>query len=97
MGQEALVNPALLVWARESINMDLDEAAEKIGVKAERLREWESGRRHPTVNQARAMSQVYRRPLAAFFLPQPPSSLGFAVPHDFRRLPGDQAGTLSPS
>jgi Zn-dependent peptidase ImmA (M78 family)/transcriptional regulator with XRE-family HTH domain len=96
MGQEALVNPALLVWARESINMDLDEAAGKIGVRAERLREWEAGLRLPTIHQARTMSQVYRRPLAALFLPEPPSSLGFAVPHDFRRLPEDQARTLSP-
>lgn len=30
MRQEALVNPDLLIWARESINMDLDGAAEEI-------------------------------------------------------------------
>jgi Zn-dependent peptidase ImmA (M78 family)/DNA-binding XRE family transcriptional regulator len=96
MRQEALVNPDLLTWARESINMDPDEAAEKIGIKADRLREWEAGDRHPTIIQARKMSQVYRRPLAAFYLPELPTTLGFAVPHDFRRLPRDQPRTLSP-
>ena len=96
MRQEALVNCDLLIWARESINMDLDEAAGKIGVKTDRLREWETGNRRPTVNQARKMSRVYRRPLAAFYLPERPTSLGFAVPHDFRRLPKDQPRGLSP-
>jgi len=96
MRQEALVNPDLLVWARESINMELEEAAEKIGVDAERLRAWEAGEKRPTINQARKMSKVYRRPLAAFYLPQRPSWLGFSVPHDFRRLPQDQPETLSP-
>lgn len=96
MRQEALVNPVLLIWARESINMDLDEAAEKIGVKVARLREWEDGVRRPTINQARKMSRVYRRPLATFYLPERPTSLGFAVPHDFRRLPADQPSALSP-
>ena len=79
MRQEALVNPDLLVWARESINMGLEEAAEKIGVKADCLRAWETGEKRPTINQARKMSEVYRRPLAAFYLPQRPSELGITV------------------
>ena len=96
MRQEALVNPDLLMWARESINMGLEEAADKIGVKADRLQAWETGEKRPTINQARNMSRVYRRPLAAFYLPQRPSELGFSVPHDFRRLPQDQPRMLSP-
>lgn len=95
MRQEALVNPDLLIWARASINMDLDEAAKKIGVKANCLREWEDGHKRPTIIQARKISQVYRRPLATFYLPERPTSLGFAVPHDFRRLPKDQPRALS--
>jgi len=96
MRQEALVNPDLLIWARESINMDIDEGARKIGVTADRLREWEAAQNRPTIIQARKMSQVYRRPLATFYLPERPTSLGFAVPHDFRRLPKDQPHDLSP-
>lgn len=96
MRQEAFVNPDLLVWARESINMDVDAAAKKIGVKPDRLGEWEAGAKRPTVIQARKMSHVYRRPLATFYLPKRPSSLGFSVPHDFRRLPAEQPRTASP-
>jgi Zn-dependent peptidase ImmA (M78 family)/transcriptional regulator with XRE-family HTH domain len=96
MRQEAFVNPDLLIWARESINMDIDEAAKKINVKADRLREWENGHNRPTIIQARKMSQVYRRPLSSFYLPERPTSLGFSVPHDFRRLPKDQPRDLSP-
>ncbi len=76
--------------------MDLDEAAGKIGVKAGRLREWETGDKRPTIIQARKMSQVYRRPLSAFYLPERPTAMGFSVPHDFRRLPKDQPSDLSP-
>ena len=96
MRQEALVNPLLLIWAREAINMDVEEAAEKIGVKPDRLRDWEAGKKPPTIVQARNLSRVYRRPLATFYLPKPPRELGFSVPHDFRRLPADQPRALSP-
>lgn len=97
MRQEALVNPKLLIWARESINMDIEEAARKIHVKSERLRDWESGEKRPTIRQARDMARVYRRPLASLYLPERPSGLGFSVPHDFRRLPEDQPKDLSPA
>jgi len=96
MRQEALVNPVLLTWARESINMGIEEAAEKLHVQPERLRAWEAGDRRPTVRQAREMARVYRRPLATFYLPKPPAELGFSVPHDFRRLPHDEPRELSP-
>lgn len=42
------------------------------------------------------MSRVYRRPLATFYLPERPSTLGFAVPHDFRRLAQEERSVLSP-
>jgi len=96
MRQEALVNPSLLTWARESINMDIEEASGRIHVKPDRLRAWETGELWPTIRQAREMARVYRRPLAAFYLPERPSELGFSVPHDFRRLPKDQPRELSP-
>lgn len=46
---------------------------------------WEAGEA-PTVAQLRAMARVYKRPLAIFFLPEPP--VDFRPLHDFRRLPG---------
>jgi Zn-dependent peptidase ImmA (M78 family)/DNA-binding XRE family transcriptional regulator len=83
-----IVKPALLTWARETASLSTDEAARKIGIKPERLLAWEAGTDRPTVPQIRKAAGVYRRPLAAFFLAEPPVR---PVPlHDFRRLP---AGT----
>lgn len=82
------VKPALLTWAREGAGLSTDEAARKIGVKPEWLVAWEAGIGKPTVSQMRKAAGVYRRPLAAFFLAEPPARP--APLHDFRRLP---AGT----
>jgi len=84
---EAEINPELLVWARKSVRMSLDTAAKKISVKPEKLREWESGESRPTVNQLWKCADVYKRPLAAFFLPEAPP-LPERI-HDFRRITGD--------
>jgi Zn-dependent peptidase ImmA (M78 family) len=79
------VKPELLTWAREAANLSADQAARKIGVKPERVVWWELGIGRPTVVQLRKAADAYRRPLAAFFLPEPPARP--VLPHDFRRLP----------
>ncbi|MFN7961726.1 MAG: XRE family transcriptional regulator [Thermoanaerobaculia bacterium] len=91
---EALVKPALLVWGRESTGLDLEAAAKKLQVSPERLSAWEGGAQRPTVKQLRKIARVYRRPIAVFYLPRPPKD--FQAMHDFRRLPGEVAGGLSP-
>ncbi len=48
---EAIVKPEMLIWARESAGFDLQIAAKKIQVKADRLQSWELGESRPTVNQ----------------------------------------------
>ena len=92
MTQRAHINPDLLVWARETMNLSQDEAAQKIGVSEERLRMWEEGTAEPTIKQLRKASQVYKRPLAAFYLPKRPTD--FHIPHDFRTVPDQRP--LSP-
>jgi transcriptional regulator with XRE-family HTH domain len=67
------VKPALLTWAREATSLSTEEAARKLGVKPERLVEWEAGTGRPTVAQLRKAAGLYRRPLAAFFLVEPPA------------------------
>ncbi len=91
---EAAIKPELLLWARESAGLDIEEAARKIQVKPERLECWEQGERRPTVKQLRKLGGVYKRPLAIFFLSKPPKK--FQAMHDFRRLPGEVAGIASP-
>ncbi len=92
----AIVKPDILVWARESAGLSLEDAAKKVGnVKPERLVRWEQGADQPTVNQLRNMARVYKRPLSVFYLQEVPAR--FRVMEDFRRLPGVVAGRYSPS
>jgi Zn-dependent peptidase ImmA (M78 family)/transcriptional regulator with XRE-family HTH domain len=91
---KALVKPAMLRWARESLNFPINDAAKKIGVKPSKLTAWESGDSIPTIVQLRRMAALYKRPLAVFFLSQPPRD--FDALKDFRRLPDPTRAVPSP-
>lgn len=82
----APVTPSVLKWARESIGVSIDAAAAHAGVSSDRVAAWESGEAEPTVAKLRALAKLYQRPLAIFFLPQPPRD--FDALRDFRKLPG---------
>ena len=84
MAEKAYITPEVILWARVSANISLDDAAKKVGVKVEKLAEWEKGQAFPTVRQAIKLANIYRRPFAAFFLPEPPKD--FALLQDFRRI-----------
>lgn len=85
----ALVEPSVLRWARQSIGLTPLAAARKIGVPADRVERWEAGTAQPTVAQLREAARVYKRPLAVFFLSEPPTD--FDAMHDFRRLPDSES------
>jgi Zn-dependent peptidase ImmA (M78 family) len=91
---EALANPALIVWARETAGFGLNAAAERLKMTPERLEAWERGEARPTVTQLRKLAQLYKRPLAAFYLPRPPAA--DEPVHDFRRVHGEPVGRSSP-
>ena len=91
---EALVQPELLTWARKTAGFELTEAAKKGQVRVERLKEWERGQTRPTMVQLRKLGRLYKRPLAVFYLTDPPEDV--QEMHDFRRLPGKVAGVQSP-
>lgn len=93
-GVEALVKRELLVWARESAGLSVEAAAAKVQVKPAKVMLWESGASRPSIPQLRKLANAYKRPLAVFYLPESPQ--GFDALHDFRRLPGEVAGTQSP-
>lgn len=84
---EATPTPSLLTWARQSAGMSVEIAAQKAAVKPGKLIDWEKGLSKPTVPQLRKLAVVYRRPLAAFYLAEPPRR--FEVMHDFRQLSSD--------
>ncbi len=93
-GNEALINPQILAWARESAGFYIEEAAKKIPIQPDKLRNCETGNDHLTISQLRKLCNVYKRPLAFFYLPQPPQIE--QLPKDFRRLPEDEE-KLSPN
>ena len=87
---EANPTPSVLVWARESAGLSVELAAKKAAVKVERLSAWESGQQRPSFAQLRKLGSVYKRPLAIFYLAEPPHR--FHPMHDFRRF-AESGGT----
>ncbi|MFE6620294.1 XRE family transcriptional regulator [Streptomyces sp. NPDC057740] len=90
----ALVEPAVLRWARESVGLSPLASARKIGVADTRVSDWESGVARPTIAQLRKAAEVYKRPLAVFFLAEPPTT--FDTLRDFRRHVDAAEGEWSP-
>lgn len=70
----ALVKPALLAWARERSGLGLEEAATKMKIDSAVLRAWEHGAEQPSIAQLRRLGEIYKRPLAIFFLQEPPKN-----------------------
>lgn len=91
----APVEPNVLRWARQSIDLTEVAASRKLDLPDDRVAAWESGEVTPTIAQLRRAAEVYKRPLAVFFLAEPPRD--FDTLRDFRRLDGSDAGAWSPA
>jgi transcriptional regulator with XRE-family HTH domain len=64
-------NPEIFKWARESAGLDVGEAAKALHIKQESLEGVEAGI-EPSRPLLLRMTQVYRRSLLTFYLPEPP-------------------------
>jgi Zn-dependent peptidase ImmA (M78 family)/DNA-binding XRE family transcriptional regulator len=91
---KALVKGSLLLWARKSAGLKRSEASQKINVSEESIAKWEADEDKPSISQLRKLSEVYKRPLAVFYLAEPP--MDFQAMRDFRRRDDDQQLRLSP-
>lgn len=69
--------------------MDVEFVADRLKVDATTVRSWESGEQQLSMSRLERLSDLYKRPLAVFFLPAAPQE--FEVVQDFRRLPGAPA------
>ena len=87
------VKPALLIWARESVTATVDDVAARLGISVETVKKWEAGEESPTLRELEALASFCKRPVAVFFLAQPPHE--DPLPNDFRTLPGKKALPLS--
>jgi Zn-dependent peptidase ImmA (M78 family) len=93
MAQVEQINPRILIWARETAGLSVEEAAEKLGLKdtakataAKKLLEFESGRRAPGLATLQKAASAFRRPLVAFYMAEPPKRGDRG--EDFRTLSG---------
>ncbi|HRW66042.1 MAG TPA: XRE family transcriptional regulator [Candidatus Competibacter sp.] len=87
------INPEILVWARETAGLSLEEGASAVGINAargrtgvERLAALERGDEEPGRPLLLRMAQKYRRPLLTFYLDKVPRKGDRG--QDFRTTPG---------
>jgi Zn-dependent peptidase ImmA (M78 family)/transcriptional regulator with XRE-family HTH domain len=89
------VNPEVLKWARNQSGYTLEEVAQAFNKEVEIIEGWESGTNLPTYNQLEKLAyQLYKRPLALFFFPEPP--IESAPEQSFRTLPDFEIQNLIP-
>ncbi|PDS80269.1 DNA-binding protein [Rhizobium sp. L43] len=88
------VKPALLKWARESAHLSTEEVAGRLKKAVEEIDAWESGADAPSYAQLEKLAyELYKRPLAIFFLPSPPQEPKPEA--EFRALPDADLRNLS--
>lgn len=89
----ALINPAMLRWARGRVGLDMNEAALASGVKPEQFQRWEQGDAQPTFRQAQHIANALHAPFGYLFLPEAPAD-ELVLP-DLRTVDGAPAGRPS--
>jgi len=88
------LNPRMLVWARETAGLSIEEAAQTMDKPPDALRDWETGASAPTYIQLETLAyKVYKRPVAIFFLPEPPDEP--EPQRSFRTLPQSEVDRLA--
>ncbi len=89
MSEPIPVNPDLLKWARETAGLSVDDVVRKMKrkrVTAETVLSWENGEDSPSYPQLERIAyEIYKRPLALFFFPEPPQEE--TPKQSFRTLP----------
>jgi Zn-dependent peptidase ImmA (M78 family) len=87
------INPNILRWARERAGHTLDAVARVFKKDVQVIAGWESGDGVPTYVQLEKLSyQLYKRPLAIFFFPEPPDEPDQT--REFRTLPEFEIANL---
>jgi len=89
----ALVNRSILSWARERAGFGLEELADKLGNKVEKLILWESGKAKPTFKQAQDLANTLHIPFGFLFLAHPPAE-PLPIP-DLRTIGNQSADRIS--
>jgi len=80
------ISKKVLKWARKFRGLSLEDAADKIGISLEKLKEFENGDKFPTLGVFEDIAKRYRLPQATLFRRTPPK--GIHLPHDYRTFDG---------
>lgn len=89
------IQPEMFRWARQTLGLSIDDVARKLKRPSEEIEAWELGKATPTYALLEKLAyQVYKRPLAVFFLPNPPDEM--TPDREFRTLPDFDLENLSP-
>jgi Zn-dependent peptidase ImmA (M78 family) len=98
MNHTSPINPVILQWARATAGFSVEEVVQKLKRKkitVDTITAWENGEAFPDYIQLERLAyEIYKRPLAIFFFPQPPAE---ETPQQaFRTLPESEIQRLSP-
>jgi len=94
MIQQLPINRRTLKWARESANISVEEVAFRMKKDTATVEDWEAeGGESPTYIQLEKLSyEIYKRPIAIFFFPDPPKEVD--PKGSFRTLPASELDDL---
>ena len=91
----AKINPHIIRWARNRLNLSFEDVAQKISVKPNKVKTWEMGESLPTFGQAQKLAKALSIPLGYLFLSEPPKE-EVPIP-DLRTLPESKRKEFSPN
>ena len=95
MSEEIPVRGGVLRWARQRGGFSWEDIAKKFKKDIKDIEAWESDKSSsPTYVQLEHLADLYKRPVALFFLPEPPDEQ--EITKDFRTLPGYELDSMSP-
>jgi len=94
MVQQLPINSKTLKWARESANISVEEVAFRMKKATEIVESWEQEGAHSItyVQLEKLAYEIYKRPIAIFFFPDPPTEVD--PKSSFRTLPPSELDDL---
>jgi len=83
-----VIKPSVFFWLLDKSGWTIPEIANKIDYTEEEIREWRNKEENIviSVSKIETISKAIKRPLSAFFMPEPPKEPD--PPKDFRKLTG---------
>jgi len=85
------INPQILKWARERSGYTVAAMATALKKDVSIINDWESGERAMTYVHLETLADKYKRPLAIFFLPEPPDEPNIAENLALRSSDADES------